>query len=340
MSNQETLCSGGISMRKLPVNFNPSDLRLFEHELKREIPATALLHLENITVYPAGMLFRGCKVLPESFPAPQVKDAWVGSKAHLKFMVRNCLFRHRQNMERAAFWITDTWSKGYFHWLTDALPRLFTIREKIKRATLLLPGSYQKREYVESSLKPFPIQDMQFVQEPSRFTELNIPTHTAPTGNYNENIIGCLRNLYTDYYHHTRSVGTGSKIYISRGKAPRRKLANEAECIAVLERYGFKTVYFEEHSFEQQVKIALDAQYLISNHGAGLTNMLFMKSGGRVFELRQKGDAFNNCYFALASALQLKYFYQLCDPENANSANLMVDCRLLRKTIEEMLSTY
>ena len=214
------------------------------------------------------------------------------------------------------------------------------MREKIKSATLLLPDSYQKKEYVVSSLKPFPIQAVQFVQKAFRCTELNIPTHTAPTGNYNEHIIGSLRGLYTDNYQHARGAGTGSKIYISRGRAPRRKLANEAECIAVLERYGFKTVYFEEHSFEQQVKIALDAQYLISNHGAGLTNMLFMKSGGRVFELRQKGDAFNNCYFALASALQLKYFYQLCDPENANSANLMVDCRLLRKNIEEMLSTY
>ena len=70
--------------------------------------------------------------------------------------------------------------------------------------------------------------------------------------------------------------------------------------------------------------------------------MLFMKSGSSVFELRKKGDTRNNCYFALASTLELKYLYQTCDAENpedrAYTANLIVDCQLLRKNIELMLS--
>ena len=109
-----------------------------------------------------------------------------------------------------------------------------------------------------------------------------------------------------------------------------------------MEEYGFKTIYFEDHSLEQQVAIALDAQYMISNHGGGLTNMLFMKSGSNVLELRQSGDTHNNCYFSLSSALYLRYFYQLCHSENsaedAHTANLIVDCQRLRKNIEQMLS--
>jgi hypothetical protein len=229
--------------------------------------------------------------------------------------------------------------------MTDALPRLFTIREKIARATLLLPGAYQGVDYIISSLKPFFVQELKFIDGIIRCRSLQIPTHTAPTGNYNENIIRGLRSLFTDFYQsaYRYSDWAGDKIYISRGKAQKRKIVNEEDLVAILKEYGFKTVYFEDYHFEEQVRIALDAQYLIANHGAGLTNMLFMQSGSSVFELRQKGDSHNNCYFALASSLNLRYFYQTCHSENpdedAHTANLIVDCQALRKNIEQMLTT-
>ena len=75
-------------------------------------------------------------------------------------------------IDRDVFWITDTWSKNYFHWMTDALPRLFTIREKIKNETLLLPGSYSRLEYVRSSLKPFFIREVQYLHETFRYKKL------------------------------------------------------------------------------------------------------------------------------------------------------------------------
>ncbi|MEB3219521.1 MAG: hypothetical protein VKN72_25250 [Nostocales cyanobacterium 94392] len=43
----------------------------------------------------------------------------------------------------------------------------------------------------------------------------------------------------------------------------------------------------------------------------------------------------------LPTALNLRYFYQICDSENpkeeAHTANLIVDCQILRKNIEQML---
>ncbi len=342
MSNQEILCHDSISIRKLPINFNQADLGLFEHELEKAIPATALLHLEDVTVNPDSRIFRGSKVLPESFPNSRFVDASVGRKAKLKILVKDLLFRHHKRIDRDVFWITDTLSKNYFHWMTDALPRLFTIQGKVKNETLLLPGAFVGEEYIGFSLKPFFIRDVQYIHETFRCKNLKMPTHTAPTGNYNENVIRGLRSLYADYYQNARSDRSDNKVYISRGKSQKRKIANEEECVAILEEYGFKTLYFEDHSFEQQVAIALDAQYLISNHGAGLTNMLFMKSGSSVLELRKSEDTHNNCYFSLASALHLKYFYQLCHSvnpdEDVHTANLIVDCQRLRKNIEQMLA--
>jgi capsular polysaccharide biosynthesis protein len=109
-----------------------------------------------------------------------------------------------------------------------------------------------------------------------------------------------------------------------------------------MKEYGFETLHFEDLSFGDQALISLNAKYLVSNHGAGLTNILFMSEGNSVLELRQADDRQNNCYFSLASALGLKYFYQTCSSpnpeEDAHTADLLVDLPTLQKNLELMLS--
>ncbi len=343
-TNSETPCQSSISVRNLPVNFDQADLKLFEHELERVIPTAELLHLEDVTLTSASMLFKGLKILPVSFPSYDYINT-LGFKDKLTFLCKNYLlrfiFRDRERFDFDAICVTDIWSRAYFHWMTDALPRLFTIRNEVQNATLLLPYAYRHEDYIEPSLKPFSVKEVKYIRGSLLCKTLKVPTHTALAGNYNDRIIKAIRSLYTHYYLNKQNEQVLEKVYISRAKTDKRKIANENNVIKVLESYGFKTVYFEEHSFEQQVKMALNAKYLISNHGAGLTNMLFMKPGSCVFELRKKGDSNNNCYFSLASALDLKYYYQVCEAINpdddVNMTDLIVDCQLLETNIVLML---
>jgi capsular polysaccharide biosynthesis protein len=86
----------------------------------------------------------------------------------------------------------------------------------------------------------------------------------------------------------------------------------------------------------------LRARYVVANHGAGLANMLFLPERSSVLELRKFGDSTCNCYFILASALRLKFYYQLCQAENpdeeGNSGNVLVDLKLFTKNLELMLA--
>jgi hypothetical protein len=54
-----------------------------------------------------------------------------------------------------------------------------------------------------------------------------------------------------------------------------------------------------------------------------------MREGGSVLELRHQADRINNCFFTLASALDLNYFYQACAPRDGaadpHEADLLVD---------------
>lgn len=340
----EVLRSETTSRRKLPVNFRQDDLWLFGHELEREIPPAKLMEMENVWVSADGFLFKKGRILPESFAFPANLKNWK-KKSILKFLATNYLLKKRRKFKPDAVWIVDDWSHGYFHWLADALPRLLIVKDRLIDSVLLLPQRYEKLAFVRSSLASFGVRNVKFInqEEVLLCRKLIVPTHTAPSGHYNEELIGQVRDLLVNSVGEAPELNPSPRVYISRGKALIRRIKNEEEVIEVLRDFDFKIVHFEDHSFEQQVKIAAQSRHLVSNHGAGLTNMLFMPSGSNVLELRNRTDRINNCYYTLASALNLNYFYQTCeaeDPdEDPHSANLLVDTQALRANLRLMLDS-
>ena len=341
MTKQEILYPETVAVPKLPANLKDNDLHLFEKALNTPLPETAVYHYKNVTVRPNSVAFMGQQIIAKSLPSPSLVYKRVGWKAKLEHWIDS--FRPYDTLEQQCFLVTDLWSKTYFHWMLDALPRLLLIKEIVNTGTLLLPGFLSDRQsYVAPTLKSFQIENIQYIREPLLCRNLTMPTHPAPTGNYRAPVIRELRAHFANAYQNEPINKSHTKVYISRAKTEKRKLINEDECIAILKEYGFNVYHFEDYCFEQQVAIMMNAQYLISNHGASLTNMLFMASGGSVLELRRIGDDHTNCYLSLASALNLTYFYQLCDSrnpaENTDTANLLVDGQQLRQTLEQMLA--
>lgn len=331
-----------VSRRRLPVNFRQDDLPLFGHDLELVIPPAELLELRGVRVSSDGFLYRGLKILPESFAFPFLYDNWK-RRSVLKFFVTNYLLRRRRNVEGRAAWITDDWGGGYFHWLADSLTRLYTIREEARGMTLLLPHAHASLGFVRPSLAPFRLRDVRFIAPDETLVceRLVVPMHTAPSGHYDEQVLGGVRRLLLEAYGAPPGAAGGERLYISRGRATKRRIANEEEVVRVVRGFGFRVVYAEDHTFEEQVGMASSARFFVSNHGAGLTNMLFVRDGGRVLELRHQTDKVNNCYFTMASALGLEYFYQTCpsdDPAaDPHYANLRVDPDALADNLRLML---
>ncbi len=88
----------------------------------------------------------------------------------------------------------------------------------------------------------------------------------------------------------------------------------------------------------EQIHLFNSVKWLVSIHGAGLTNMIFMNKGCHILELRNKDDKDNNCYFSLASAVGLNYYYleNATDNSNTNVGNFFID----PKKFEEVLQKY
>jgi hypothetical protein len=335
---------GGRSVRRPPANFRTEDDALFRHEREREIPPVRLLELGRVSVSPEGLLFKGGRILPESFSSPVILEHFLRRRRSiLKFLAINYLVRRRRRLARRCLWVTDDWSHGYFHWLADALPRLYLVRDLAPDLLLLLPHSYRKLEFVQSSLKLFRLGGVEYVGPGEVYVceRLVMPTHTAPSGNYNEPLMRELRDFVLDSYGARAAGEACARLYVSRGRAPKRKVVNEEEILGVLGEFDFQIVHAEDYLFAEQVRLAAGAKYMVSNHGAGLTSMLFMPAGGGVLELRRKGERERNWFFNLASAAGLDYYYQLCDPESPgddpHTANLLADPRALRENLALML---
>ena len=331
-----------ISRRKLPLNLDPADLRLFEHELTKIIPPVRLLELRNVRVSPDGVLIKRGHILDESYTFPFLRKDWK-KRTVAKSLAQNYL-RPTRLIDEEVMWITDLWSLGYFHWFADALCKLEVVTDLLRERILLLPHEFRTRDFVSRSLEAFGVQRIQFIaaEEVVRCRKLILPTPVAPSGHFREEIIQSVRGQLLEHFVPAAERRSDRRIYISRERAPKRKIANEPDVRAVLEKFGFETLHAEDLLFADQVKVMSEARYLVSNHGAGLTNMLFMSPRASVFELRRRTDRVNNCYFTLSSALNLNYFYQGCDSvaagEDAHTANLKVDTDALAKNLKLMLS--
>ena len=336
-----TLYAETVATRNLPVNFNQDHLPLFKHELERKIPQIRLLKFRDVRVSSDGLLFAGLRILPESFAFPHHLDHWK-RRSVLKFLLTNYFRRRLRHVDGEVLWITDYWSREYFHWIADALSRLFVVRDRLDNLILTLPAGYDDLDYVRSSLTAFPLKRIDFIKpdETLHCRNLLLPTPAAPSGHYNAEVIRGVRDVLLSAY--TDLKDQSERIYISRHRATKRRIVNEDEVEKILQRFGFQAIRAEELSFEQQVQTFSRAQYIVSNHGAGLTNMLFMKRGGSVLELRHKLDHINNCYFTLSSALNLNYFYQTCEPSsvdsNPHTADLIVDPKALETNLDFLIS--
>src|SRR5262249_25954966 len=80
---------------------------------------------------------------------------------------------------------------------------------------------------------------------------------------------------------------TPERVFLSR-KGP-RSLLNEAEVAALLERYGFRKVYFEDIPIAEQWSIARNARVVVGLHGAALASLVFNRGGVTLVELFHPG---------------------------------------------------
>lgn len=332
--NVHQLTFATTSLRTLPRNFQEKDRHLFQQFLQYDGEASHLLELENVTAYSDGWLYKDYTLLKESFTHVRYPSPY----RRLKALAKRAIHRPNAMKIEGGVWITDNWSRNYYHWLTDAIPKLYLATRGRPDLEILLPAMYDTISYAKESLQPMGLGAVRIIGQGqgALIRKLLLPTRVADTGNYNEDVIREVGDLYRRYYG--ISQPKGRRIYVSRSKAPVRNVLNETEIKPILSRFGFEIVHCENLSFSEQVKLFSDSAIVAGPHGAGFVNTMFMPEGSKVLEIHPADTKINNCYFTMASAFHHSYFYMLANTASSTLPshldNMIVDPAKLQEQLE------
>lgn len=101
------------------------------------------------------------------------------------------------------------------------------------------------------------------------------------------------------------------RLFISRCDARVRNIINEEVFYHRLRKLGFDKIIPGQMDHSAQVKLFSEAEIVVGAHGAGLSNIIFMPPGGKVFELFGRGYV-KATYLWLARLAHQDYFYHIC----------------------------
>lgn len=329
---KEVIKKGESIQRELPENYSLSDYAHFAPDLMGELKEIHLLTLKNTKVIQRYIYSRN--IILENY----VHTHGVPFLTRLKSAIKPIFYLKRKMEVDRAIWALDTWSLGYFHWFCEFLPRCISAEKYWDTHPILIPSYFLDQNYVSESLEIFPFRFLPYsINDSFKAKELKICSRqTSPTID-SEQIIK-VRSYFRDFdkYQFERN----KKVYVSRNKAFRRKILNEQKLIKFLKENGFLIVYMEDISFEEQRNLMSKTHFLISNHGAGLTNMMFMPDNSTIFELKANVKTINNCFFYLARALGHNYLYTLneANHNNVQYADIKVDINKLKKVFSKYLN--
>lgn len=305
--------------RSLPKNYTSQNSNRFDSILSCSVNEASIVEFSEAKVLQY-YVFSGHQ-LQEDFCLPvQLR----GKQNALKQLIKFYLFPKEKIAE--AIWVIDLWSKNYFHWILECFPRILALREAGINAPLMIPQHLFKVSYIRDTLDELGIKVIPYGFRQSFVVgKLYTVTHDAPCAFD----LTYLKNLQAFFLQTDKQqvVRNDRKIYISRRGATKRRITNEVDLEPLLLERGFEIVQMEKLSFLQQCALMRESKVLLSSHGAGFTNMLFMPAGSIIIELHPNTLRYNSCFYHLAAALNLDYYcsFEQSDHENPQLANLTVD---------------
>ena len=324
---------------KLPKNLNQKDIKPFLKRRKYKMPNLKIRFLKNIFLTHGGILINNLlpvmRSLPNAFGFRKPNAGFIyqfyrkGIEIFLVCKYGKSLKSIKLDTEKKYLFVFSPWF-GYFSWITESLPRIYSVKRMHNELTLILPETYSKKKFVMNSLEMFPNLKHEIIPEG---IHMEIPNLTMPelkpfTYTFEPETMKNYRKMVWDYVDSLDiNIEVADRIYVSRKMAKNRKLVNNQEVLDVFSKFNFKEVCFEEYNFFEQVYLMKNCKILGGVHGAGFANIAFMPEKTKLFELIKEYSSYKEerpSYWRLCSALDIDYYIQYCKPKEYENYDLWV----------------
>ena len=232
---------------------------------------------------------------------------------------------------------------GYFSWITTYLPRLLQAQKMHPESYLIYPEEWETIKYVNESLALLPNLNLKKVPIDHHILipKFKLIPCRKWTSHFDLTELNTIRSIFYDSLKINEQSTPLKKIYISRKKAQRRKIVNENEIELILKKQDFDIICLEDFSFAEQVKLLSNSKIVIGSHGAGLTNINFMKKNTHVVELTPILSDFKKFRFPfwrMAKLLEINYYCIFCNRTNDKTDEYESDMFVNIAELESILS--
>ena len=171
--------------RELPKNFNEKDKDIFNNlEKGILIPDPEIIVYKNILV--SGFNLFSINKLKFLNRLSMAIDFKLRASSFIKYLLKSIYKNRKIILKQENLWIINDHCFNYYHWISEALPRLLLLKQYGYKGKILLPNNWKTREYIISSIDKlnydYELYDINKVYKISNFTTAN---HLATTGNFN-----------------------------------------------------------------------------------------------------------------------------------------------------------
>ena len=329
---------------KLPVNISEEFKWIFKRRQNYSFPKLTVKKKKNVFLTHYGIMLKNLLPVRHSLP-----NAWGFKKPNAGFIFQFyrkglevylvCRFGKSLksitlDTEKKYLFVFTPWF-GYFSWITESLPRIYSVEKRHKELILILPEGYSKKKFVMNSLEMFPNLKYEIIPEGihMEIPKLILPELKPFTYTFDPKTMKDYRQKVWDYVDSLKiDIEIYDKIYVSRKMAKNRMLVNEQEVLDIFSNYNYKELCFEEYTFFEQVYLMKNCKVLAGVHGAGFANICFMPENAILFEMIKEYSSYKEerpSYWRLCSAIDLNYYIQYCKPKEYGNYDLWVGVDLI-----------
>lgn len=252
----------------------------------------------------------------------------------------------RLSTEYTYAFLRQVCDNNYGHWITEALPKVAILADHFDIKSLrfivtkhvITRQSGPMRKIYLDSLATLGIEAHQIVPMARKAVEVERLLYPLPLAAHpwvkaprTIQILEKLRDKIAIGHQGPR------RIYVSRALARTRRLLNEEEILHVLKDFDVSVVYPERLSFVDQVRLFADAELVIGNCGANLTNAVFSPRGVKIFAVTSETME-DDFFWDLANLKSGKYFSlhgkAACSNPDKNS-DFFIDSGEFRTLLQE-----
>jgi len=293
--------------RSPPLNYRENEQALSHLTFADSWGGSRLHELHNVYVSPYGALFLDGAVLPYS-----IDYSLADRKNRATFLKKIALGRARR-VSGTCVVAHNAFFKNYYHWLLEALPRIYAARREVRGTRYLVCAD--TRDFHRQSLALFGFSDVLRVGRDSLVLAERLLFPSPVNEGYAQHNPELLRGMAAWLRARTSVTAperpARRRLYVGRGGNTRRRIVNEDELVLMLGKHGFEHVRLEEQDFACQVRLFSEARCVVAIHGAGLSNMIFMKQGAAVMELISERYR-DTSFFNLAGACGHRIVHMPC----------------------------